>query len=151
MIQHIIFAEDDEDDQLYFNEVFHEISKDIHILFVPDGIQLIRLLESFLPDLIFLDLEMPYKNGLQCLVELRNNPSLSKLPIVVFSSTMNPSSIQTAYEMGAHLFLHKSSRYSEYSDCLKKIMSMDWDHPETIRDEYCTDNSFHSFNGHCFH
>jgi CheY-like chemotaxis protein len=146
MISNIVFAEDDEDDQLYFKEAFHEINPSVRVVFVTDGIQLSRLLKNFLPDLLFLDLEMPYRNGLQCLVELRANPCSVNLPVVVFSSTMQPANIQTAYEMGAHLFLHKSSRYSEYSDCLKKILSMDWDHPEKVRENYCRDTVYHSFN-----
>jgi DNA-binding NarL/FixJ family response regulator len=146
MIRTVVFAEDDEDDQLYFREVFREINADIQIVFVTDGNQLLQLLSNFLPDIVFLGLEMPYKNGLECLVELRRNLSSVNLPVVVFSSTTRPANIQTAYEMGAHLFLHKSSRYSEYSDCLKKILSMDWDHPEKIRDHYCNEMVYHSFN-----
>jgi CheY-like chemotaxis protein len=91
MIRYIVFAEDDEDDQLYFREAFHEINKDIHLSFVSNGIQLIKLLNDFLPDLLFLDLEMPYKDGLQCLVELRDNSVSNKLPVVILSSTMNPA------------------------------------------------------------
>ena len=146
MIRYIVFAEDDEDDQLYFREAFHEINKDIHLSFVSNGIQLIKLLNDFLPDLLFLDLEMPYKDGLQCLVELRDNSVSNKLPVVILSSTMNPANVQTAYELGADLFLHKSSRYSEYSDCLKKVLLMDWDHPEEIKQQYCLNNVFRSFN-----
>ena len=146
MIRSIIFAEDDEDDQFYFREAFHEINKEIQVSFVSNGNELMQLLKNFLPDLIFLDLEMPYKNGLECLVELRNNPVLNKVPVVVLSSTMRPANIQTSYEMGANLFLHKSSRYAEYSDCLKQVMSMDWDYPELIRERHCTDMVFHAFN-----
>jgi CheY-like chemotaxis protein len=146
MIRSVVFAEDDEDDQLYFSEVFREIDPGIQIVFVRDGLQLSQLLRNFSPDLLFLDLEMPYKNGLQCLVELRMDPSFIKLPVVVFSSTMRPANIQTAYEMGAHLFLHKSSTYFEYSDCLKQVLKMDWSDPGKIREHYCTDTIYHSFN-----
>jgi len=146
MIRSIVFAEDDEDDQFYFREAFHEINSEIRVRFVSNGNQLMQLLKNFLPDLIFLDLEMPYKNGLECLVELRNNPALNKLPVIVLSSTMRPANIQTSYEMGANLFLHKSSRYSEFSECLKQIMMMDWDHPELIRKQHCNDMVFRSFN-----
>ena len=99
MIRTVVFAEDDEDDQLYFKEVFREINADIHVVFVRDGRQLLQLLRNFLPDILFLDLEMPYKNGLQCLVELRANASYADLPIVVFSSTAEAS---WAAERGKH-------------------------------------------------
>lgn len=145
-IRSVVFAEDDEDDQLYFKEVFREIDPGIHIVFVTDGIRLSQLLQHFLPDLLFLDLEMPYKNGLQCLVELRENPVSTDLPVVVFSSTVQPANIQTAYEMGADLFLHKSSRYSEYADSLKKIINLDWDHPGKIRKQYFSGRTCRSFN-----
>ena len=146
MIKTIVLAEDDEDDQLYFREVFHEIDSNIKIMFVRDGNQLLQLLKNFLPDLLFLDLEMPYKNGLECLVELRKDTSYNNLPVVIFSSTMRPANIQTAYEMGAHLFLHKSSSYSECSHCLKQILSMDWNDPEKVREKHCSDAVYHSFN-----
>ena len=97
MIRNIVCAEDDEDDQLYFKEAFREIDKNICLVFVSNGIQLIQLLQNFLPDLIFLDLEMPYKNGLQCLIELRKTPSSSELPVVILSSTMKPANVKTAY------------------------------------------------------
>ena len=146
MIKTIVFAEDDEDDQLHFKEVFYEIDADIQIVFVRDGNQLLQLLKNFLPDLLFLDLEMPYKNGLECLVELRKNIAYNNLPVVICSSTMRPANIQTAYEMGAHLFLHKSSSYSDYSYCLKQILSLNWGDPEKVRATYCTDAVYHSFN-----
>lgn len=146
MIRNIVFAEDDEDDQLYFGAVFREIDPAIQIVFVRDGIQLSQLLKNFLPDLLFLDLEMPYKNGLQCLVELRQDFLCADLPVIIFSSTIRPANIQTAYEMGAHLFLHKSSRYIEYSECLKKIFLMDWEQPQKIREQYCSNAGFRSFN-----
>jgi CheY-like chemotaxis protein len=146
MISSVVFAEDDEDDQLYFREVFREIDPHIQIVFVRDGNQLLQLLRNFLPDLLFLDLEMPYKNGLECLVELRKDIAYNNLPVVIFSSTMRPANIQTAYEMGAHLFLHKSSTYSEYAHCLKQIVSLDWSDPEKIRNNYCTDTVYGSFN-----
>jgi len=146
MIKTIVFAEDDEDDQLHFTDVFYEIDADIQIVFVRDGNQLLQLLKNFLPDLLFLDLEMPYKNGLECLVELRKNIAYNNLPVVICSSTMRPANIQTVYEMGAHLFLHKSSSYSDYSYCLKQILSLNWGDPEKVRATYCTDAVYHSFN-----
>src|SRR6476620_9213929 len=102
-IQSIVLADDDEDDRFVFKDVIHEVDEKVKVEIVSDGLQLMSLLKHFAPDLLFLDLEMPYKNGLECLVEIRANPLLEQLPVIVFSSTTRPANIQTAYEMGAHL------------------------------------------------
>ena len=144
--RHILLIEDDKNDMLFFAEAYKQTQIPSKCTWAQSGEQALSQLAYITPDIVFLDLEMPYKNGLECLVELRNNPLLNKLPAMVLSSTMRPANIQTAYEMGANLFLHKSSRYTEYANCLKQVMSMDWDNPELIREQYCTDMVFRAFN-----
>jgi CheY-like chemotaxis protein len=144
-IKSVVFAEDDEDDRILFKDVVEEMDADITVQIVHDGKQLLELLNQFLPDILFLDLEMPYKNGLQCLLEIRARPSLSQMPIVVFSSTTRPSNIQTACEMGAHLFLIKSSVFSEYKESLKKILKLDWSRANEIKNRHCVNEQFHAF------
>src|SRR5436305_14991714 len=95
-----------------------------------------QLLKNYIPDLLFLDLEMPFKNGLECLVEIRANPVFATLPIIMFSSTTRHSNIQTAYEIGAHLFLIKSSRFSEYASSLTAVLSLDWSKPVVSTEQY---------------
>lgn len=146
MIRTVVFAEDDEDDQLYFREVFHEINADIQIVFVRDGNQLLQLLRNFLPDILFLDLEMPYKNGLECLVEIRSNKNFETLPVIVFSSTTKPSNVQTAYEMGANLFFIKPAVYSEYLSSIKALLKLDWNDPDKVKDQYCINGRYTAFN-----
>ena len=85
-------------------DVIRNYNPSIRIDFVSNGLQLMEILPNFLPDLLFLDLEMPYKNGLECLLDIRNNNRLNHLPVIVFSSTTRQANIQTAYEVGAHLF-----------------------------------------------
>src|SRR5215216_6334821 len=89
-ITNIILAEDDIDDQNIFQIALEEIDSTIQTQFVSNGRKLLDLLKSHKPDLLFLDLEMPYKNGLECLIEMRNNPALEKIPVIVFSSTTKP-------------------------------------------------------------
>src|ERR1700755_1256162 len=92
----IILAEDDVDDQNIFQLALREVDENIELDFASNGNELISLLQEKHPDLVFLDLEMPYKNGLQCLVDIRRNTAIESLPVVVFSSTTKPSNIQTA-------------------------------------------------------
>lgn len=144
-IQSIILADDDEDDKLIFNDIISALDTPVSIQFVSNGLRLMELLQHFSPDLLFLDLDMPYKNGLECLVEIRSRPQLENLPVVVFSSTTRGANIQTAYDMGAHLFLIKAPSFQEYSAAVKAVLQLDWKAPELIRKKYCINGRYVAF------
>lgn len=146
IITNIILAEDDIDDQNIFQIALQEIDPSIQTQFVSNGKELLNLLQSHKPDLLFLDLDMPYKNGLECLIEIRSNPVLEKIPVIVFSSTTKPSNIQTAYEMGAHLFFIKPPIYTDYLSSIKAIFKLNWDMPEAVREQYCVNGRYTAFN-----
>lgn len=145
MINNIIFCEDDEDDRLLFKDVLHDFNSELKVEFVSHGLRLMELLKQYLPDLVFLDLEMPFKNGLECLLEIRRSPALEKLPVIVFSSTTRQSNIQTAYDMGAHLFLIKSSTFSEYTSSIRAVLQLDWSKPDAIKEQYCVNGRYTAF------
>lgn len=63
-VHSIMLAEDDEDDRLIFSDILHTLDPVLQLEHVSDGVQLLELLRHFVPDLLFLDLNMPYKNGL---------------------------------------------------------------------------------------
>lgn len=145
MIQSVILADDDSDDHLVFENALHEVAPAIKLYPVTNGLELMSLLQHFIPDLVFLDLDMPYKNGLECMKEIRSITATRNLPIVVFSSTNRANNIEVAYEMGAHLFFVKPSTYKELFQSIKKILSMDWSKPERIKENLRIDNSYQSF------
>jgi CheY-like chemotaxis protein len=145
-IQNIVLAEDDVDDQNIFQFALQEIDPAIQIQFVANGRELLNLLQNNKPDILFLDLEMPYKNGLEVLIEMRSNPDLEKIPVVVFSSTTKPSNIQTAYEVGAHLFFIKPPIYSDYLSSIKAIFKLNWNEPDTVREQYCVNGRYTAFS-----
>lgn len=145
VITRILLAEDDIDDQNIFQLAVEEINPSLDVNFVSNGKELLDLLQKDKPNILFLDLEMPYKNGLQCLVEMKNDPELEKIPVVVFSSTTRPSNIQTAYEMGAHLFFIKPPVYSDYLSSIKAILQLNWNDPNTVREQYCINGRYTAF------
>jgi CheY-like chemotaxis protein len=145
-INSIVLADDDQDDLSIFQDVLSSLNKQITLDIVSNGNELMSLLDHYCPDLLFLDLEMPYKNGLECLVEIKKKPSLNNLPIVIFSSTTRPSNIQTAYDMGGHLFLVKSALYKEHYEAIKAILNMDWSNPNAIKENYCVNGRYVAFS-----
>ena len=145
-IQSIILADDDRDDHDFFKTALQEIDPTKKLNIVTDGAQLLALLEHYVPDLIFLDLDMPCKNGLECLKEIRTNTVLHNLPVVVFSSTSRPANITTAYEMGGNLFFIKPSNYNDLVVAIRSILSMDWSNPNAIKEKYLVENSYAPFS-----
>lgn len=145
-IQSIVLADDDKDDHDFFRSALLEIdpAKKLHV--VTDGVQLLDLLKHYVPDLIFLDLDMPCKNGLECLREIRTHSTLCNLPVVVFSSTSRPANIATAYEMGGNLFFIKPSNFHELVDAVRSILSMDWSDPMAVKEKYLIENTYAPFS-----
>ena len=139
----ILLAEDDKDDRLFLQEaaLFLQTETKIEIECVKDGVELMHtLLAPNLepPDVIFLDINMPLKNGLECLHEIRNHPELEDLPVIIFTTSQRESEIDEAYDAGANIYLIKPHQFPVLTEMLKKICRMDWKHqkPSLWRDEF---------------
>lgn len=144
-IHSIIVADDDSDDRLFLEDVLHEVAPAKSVTSVKDGQELLSLFTHFVPDLLFLDLEMPRKNGLECLKEIRNNPTTKDLPVIVFSSTNRNYNIDVAYEMGAHLFFSKPNSYDDLKIAIQTILSLDWSAPAAIKQQHYIDGTYLPF------
>jgi CheY-like chemotaxis protein len=144
-IRTVFIADDDSDDLLLFTDALGSIDKSVKLETVRNGVDLLSLLTHLSPDLLFLDLEMPGKNGLECLVELRKDPLYTLLPVVVFSSTSRPANIETAYEMGADLFFIKPANYNELISSIRAILALDWSDPSKVKEQYCVNGRYVAF------
>jgi CheY-like chemotaxis protein len=145
-IQSIFLAEDDLDSCTGFKAALNKIAPNTRITIVTNGDELIELLKHYVPDIVFLDLNMPFKNGFESIRELRENKSYDYLPIVVYSATNNVNSIQIAYGFGANLFFTKPSSPADLELALKEILTMDWRKPELITQHYFHNNQYRPFH-----
>lgn len=125
---HVFIADDDEDDQLLFQEVIRELPYLVHLSMARDGEETLKVLENMpqLPDLLFLDLNMPIINGLECLQEMKRNPKLMHLPVVIFSTSSFPGNINKVYELGAHLYIRKPNDFSTFKRAIQHVFSINW-------------------------
>src|SRR5258705_11979617 len=86
----ILLAEDDEDDRELFKAALKEVKPEVKVEMVDDGQKLMSYLTSTdeaHPDIIFLDINMPCKDGIQCLKEIRGNKKLDDVPVIMFSTS----------------------------------------------------------------
>ncbi len=129
----IILADDDMDDCLFFKEAVEELQLPTQLSTLHDGEQLMQHLNNAvrtqnlpagqagfasLPDVLFLDLNMPRKNGFECLSEIKRNQKLRQLPVIIFSTSFEQEVVNLLYKNGAQYFIRKPSEFSQF----KKIV-----------------------------
>jgi DNA-binding NarL/FixJ family response regulator len=132
MVKSVVLADDSLEHCFFFRKALKEVAPHVEFAEVHDGEKLIELLESYLPDILFLDLAMPCKDGVQCIKEIRADRIYDFMPIIVFSVTSDEATIQAAYSFGADLYIIKPGEYSLLNTVLKNILSMDWNNSRMI-------------------
>jgi CheY-like chemotaxis protein len=121
--QNLLLADDDIDDCIFFEDALNELHVSATLSTVNDGVQLISYLfakTNSLPDVIFLDLNMPKKSGFECLAEIKKNDILMSIPVIIFSTSLDLNVVDKLYQMGAHRYIRKPAGY----DKLKKVIGI---------------------------
>ncbi|MES2655577.1 MAG: response regulator [Bacteroidota bacterium] len=127
IIKKLIIADDDHDDQILLKEALEDFENPPATQMVSDGCQLIKVLEnSPLPSLVLMDLNMPNKNGIECLLEIRSNTKFDRLPIIVLSTSKDPHDIEACYNSGANLFFSKPYTFKELKTLVHSVLNVDW-------------------------
>lgn len=127
VVKKLIIADDDQDDQILLKEALEDFEYPPITEMVSDGCQLIVALENnLLPDLVILDLNMPNKNGIESLLEIRMHARFEKLPVVVLSTSKDPHDIEACYNSGANLFFSKPYTFKELKTLVHSILNIDW-------------------------
>lgn len=118
----ILMADDDSDDRLMAKEAFEENKLANNIFFVEDGEELLEYLNNKgkyegannpLPGLILLDLNMPKKDGREALREIKSDPKLRRIPVVVLTTSKAEEDILRSYDLGVNSFISKPVTFDE--------------------------------------
>ena len=127
----ILYAEDEEDDAYFMRRAFKTAAIAHPLVVVPDGQQAIEYLsgagcysnrdEYPLPCLLLLDLNLPKKSGIEVLTWIRNDTSVSTLPVIVLTSSLQDADIHRAYVQGANAYLVKPSSIDQLVRTVKTI------------------------------
>ena len=122
-VYNLLLADDDDDDCDFFKEAVDELSIPFTLDTVNDGVQLMDYLsgksKDDLPDILFLDLNMPRKNGTECLNEIKQTEKLQHLSVIIFSTSLDLNIVDTMYEKGAIYYIRKPGDYIK----LKKVIA----------------------------
>ena len=119
----ILLAEDDSDDYIFLAEALNKTAGPHALLRAANGLECLSLLKKApkLPDLIFLDLNMPIKNGLECLCAIKDNDALDDIPVIIYSTSHYIKDIDAAYKNGAHYYIVKPADADMLIDVLQVV------------------------------
>jgi CheY-like chemotaxis protein len=126
---HIMLADDDEDDRLFFEEAFEEVKIKYEITTFSDGEQLMAHLNQDhnpMPDIIFLDLNMPRKSGMECLKEIRANDRLKKISVAIYSTSSSEQDIEDTFVAGANVYIRKPNDFNMLKKVLSDVVHINW-------------------------
>jgi CheY-like chemotaxis protein len=122
-----LLADDDPDDRMLFEDAVAGIPVEVTVSTVKDGEELMLVLNTsiILPDVLFLDLNMPRKNGFECLQEIRANRNMNDIFISIYSTTANEKEINETFKNGANMFINKPNTFTELKAMLNKVFTLD--------------------------
>lgn len=123
---HVMLAEDDDEDYLIFSLAINELSFTVVLTRAENGDILLKLLDEKHPDILFLDLLMPCRDGRQCLKEIRANRKFDSIPIIVYTSLSDLKEVEFCYREGSNLYAIKPTSLDELKAILTKILTIDW-------------------------
>ena len=125
----VIFYADDDDDDIYtFTELIDELNDKPVLVTVDGGAKLLDALNNPppIPSIVFVDLNMPGKNGLEVIREIRANSSLKDVPVVVLTTSSDDISIATSRKVGANYYITKASSYSALKQSIYHVLNINW-------------------------
>lgn len=121
----ILIADDDKDDALLLTEALGDVLPSSNCIHTVDGIAALRFIKTNpSPDLVFLDLNMPLKNGLNCLKDISNLDLLPNTPIIIYSTSRNIKDIDEAYKYGAKFYIVKPASFNELKRIIKRAITI---------------------------
>jgi CheY-like chemotaxis protein len=126
---HLILADDDEDDRFFFTDAFSELKINTKVNTFNDGVELMNYLnkeDALMPNVLFLDLNMPKKTGIECLIEIKANTKMSGIAIVIYSTSASEEDIEKTFVLGANIYIKKPDSFKKLKKILSEVVSINW-------------------------
>lgn len=121
----ILMVDDDEDDRALFQEAAHQY-KDIICSTAENGLDALTHLSNgkIIPDLIFMDINMPVMGGMECLEKIKNSEKLKHLPVAIYSTAKTAELEMLAQSCGAFHFFQKPVSFEGIVDCIRSAFKL---------------------------
>jgi len=125
---HIILVDDDADDRMLFEEAFNELNSENILKMFKNGLEVVDYLNSIedVPDIIFLDLNMPIQGGLETLKAMREIDRYKMISVAIYSTSSSEKDIEETLVAGANIYITKPTNFQCLKDTIRKVINMNW-------------------------
>ena len=120
-----LLVDDDDDDREIFCMALSETDPSIKCLTANDAMEALKMLKdpTFVPDYIFLDLNMPLMGGKECLVEIRKRSHLVNVPVIIYTTSASQKDVEDTLEAGATSFITKPPQIAVLAERLSEVLN----------------------------
>lgn len=125
----VILVDDDPDDRMLFEEVFSELRIQSSLFLFQNGLEFLTYLDrpqTPIPDLIFLDLNMPIMGGIETLEHIKRSEKYSNVPIAIYSTSSSDRDIEDTLTRGANVYITKPTDYTKLKRVLDEVLKIQW-------------------------
>ena len=123
----ILLVDDDADDRQTFSDALSDLRIQTNLTLLEDGRNLLQYLENNKrPDILFLDLNMPYKSGVECLREIREHNQFDDLSIAIYSTSSTDKDIEDTFIFGANIYIKKPNNFANLKKVLSDVINMNF-------------------------
>lgn len=143
-IKKVLLIDDDRDDFSFFEEAVKQVDPAIEVGYISSERDLSKDGNCVLPDVLFLDINMPDKDGFEWLKEIREKGY--NIPIVMYSTASNPAFVQKAYTAGATVYFPKPESFKTLIESLRKLFQFNWHSPNDIQQLFCNNGQYRIFS-----
>lgn len=124
----VFYLDDDQEDLLFFKDAASLVAKEVKVKTRTNSDELLHDLQNPppVPSAIFLDINMPKRNGLDVLTSIRNKSEFDHIPVIIFTTSNSPDVIDKSKQLGANLFITKPTNFSDLKKAIRYTLDLDW-------------------------
>ena len=123
----LFYVDDDIDDLEFFQEAVESLGERVFVFHNANDALLAIKDSTSLPSMLFLDLNMPTKNGFEVLEELKSAKKINKFPIIIYSTASDSSTVDRCRKLGASLYIRKPTSLPALKQVLRNVLAIDWE------------------------
>lgn len=134
-VLNVALVDDDKDDRFLFQEVIEEIKINTNLLLFTNGQEFMDYLtqEDIVNlHIIFLDLNMPVKNGIQCLEEIRSNNKFNDISVAIYSTSSSEADIEETFVKGANVYINKPNDFKSLKKTIEQVLRVNWQYNTSV-------------------